>query len=63
MTVIVQCTYFLQIRILMVIYLDMSNTELFDAWLKWEGIIGYTDTVKLVIANIWQEQLEGGLKD
>jgi hypothetical protein len=41
----------------------MSNTELFDAWLKWEGIIGYTDTVKLVIANIWQEQLEGGLKD
>lgn len=23
----------------------MSDYELFDAWLRWEGIIGWTDTI------------------
>lgn len=24
---------------------EMSDYELFDAWLRWEGIIGWTDTI------------------
>ncbi len=31
---------------------SMSAQELFDTWLKWHGIIGYTETIMRALDNI-----------
>lgn len=31
---------------------NMTDYELFDAWLKWNGIIGYTDDIIDVVENL-----------
>lgn len=31
---------------------NMTDYELFDAWLKWNGIIGYTDDIIDVVDNL-----------
>lgn len=38
---------------------NMSNIELFDAWLKYEGIIGYTQDILEVVEAIFDQKLEG----
>lgn len=35
----------------------MSNFELFDAYLTWEGIIGYTEKIMETVENIWNVKL------
>lgn len=31
----------------------MSDYELFDAWLRWEGIIGWTDTILRNVRDVF----------
>lgn len=35
----------------------MSNFELFDTYLTWEGIIGYTEKIMETVENIWNVKL------
>ena len=37
---------------------SMTNEELFDAWLEWHGIIGYTDDIIEVVKGLWNVDLE-----
>ena len=32
---------------------EMSDYELFDAWLRWEGIIGWTDTILRNVRDVF----------
>ena len=37
---------------------NMSNYELLDKWLQWQGIIGWTPDIIYAIEDIWDIKLE-----
>ena len=37
---------------------SMDKSEVFDACLKWEGIIGYDSLIKKWVEQIWKVELE-----
>ena len=36
---------------------SMSPYELIDAWLQWEGIIGYTDDILTLVSGLYNVDL------
>lgn len=36
---------------------NMSNKELFDAYLNWNGLIGWTDTILDMVENLFMVEL------
>jgi hypothetical protein len=37
----------------------LSVRELFDNYLQWEGIIGYTDLIISYLKELWEAELDG----
>lgn len=37
---------------------SMSNAELVDAWLKWEGVIGFTDDILRIVETVYEIELK-----
>lgn len=36
----------------------MSNAELVDAWLRWEGLVGFTDEILRVVQAVYEIDLD-----
>lgn len=41
----------------------MTRRELLDAWLTWEGLIDYTDTIIDIVCSLFQDEEYGGLNE
>lgn len=37
---------------------EMTNTELLDRWLEYNGICGFTEDIKAVVSGVFEVELE-----